>query len=38
MAGLAEFLPQRPSIEKLTEALIAGFQSRFAIEFEPRLD
>jgi len=38
MAGLAEFLPERPSIEKLTEALIAGFQARFAIEFRPRVD
>jgi len=38
MAGLAEFLSERPSIEKLTEALIAGFQSRFDIEFQPRAD
>jgi hypothetical protein len=38
MAGLAEFLPERPSIEKLTEVLIAGFQTRFGIEFQPRVD
>ncbi|HET9220712.1 MAG TPA: lipoate--protein ligase family protein [Terriglobia bacterium] len=38
MAGLAEFLPERPSIENLTDALIAGFKTRFAIEFQPRLD
>jgi lipoate-protein ligase A len=38
MAGLAEFLPERPSIVKLTEALIAGFRTRFGIEFQPRVD
>ena len=38
MAGLAEFLPERPSIERLTEVLIAGFQTRFGIEFQPRVD
>lgn len=38
MAGLAEFLPERPSIEKLTDALVAGFQKRFNAEFRPRVD
>jgi lipoyl(octanoyl) transferase len=33
MAGLAEFLPVRPSIEELTDSLVAGFQKRFAAEF-----
>lgn len=33
MAGLAEFLEVRPSIELLTNALIASFQDRFATEF-----
>ena len=33
MAGLAEFLPARPSIEELAESLVAGFQKRFATEF-----
>ncbi len=39
MAGLAEFLQERPSIEKLTGALIAGFQKRFLhrIQTESRL-
>ena len=38
MAGLAEFLPQRPSIENLTSALLAGFRKRFIVEFRPRVD
>lgn len=38
MAGIAEFLPERPSIERLTEALIAGFRTRFGIAFQPRVD
>ena len=38
MAGLAEFLPERPSIERLTGALIQGFMTRFSIEFKPRVD
>jgi lipoyl(octanoyl) transferase len=38
MAGVAEFLPERPSLEDLTEALLAGFRKRFDIEFRPRLD
>jgi lipoate-protein ligase A len=38
MAGLAEFLPERPSIDNLAKALIEGFRARFAIEFQPRVD
>jgi lipoate-protein ligase A len=38
MAGLAEFLPERPSVEKLMEVLIAGFQTRFGVDFQPRVD
>jgi hypothetical protein len=38
MAGLAEFLPERPSIEKLADALVAGFRKRFNAEFRPRVD
>ena len=36
MAGLGEFLPVRPSIEDLTNALIASFRSRFSIDFSGR--
>ena len=35
MAGLAEFLPKRPSVEELINALLAGFQQRFGIELSP---
>jgi lipoate-protein ligase A len=38
MAGLAEFLPNRPSIAELTNALIGGFQSAFAVDFRLRAD
>ena len=38
MAGLEEFLPQRPSIAELTNALVGSFQNRFAIEFRQRVD
>lgn len=38
MAGIAEFLPERPSMEVFTGALIAGFQSRFPVEFRRRVD
>jgi len=38
MAGIAEFLAERPSIEDLMEALISGFRSRFGVEFQPRVD
>jgi len=38
MAGIAEFLPARPSIEAFTGALIAGFQSRFLVDFRRRVD
>jgi lipoate-protein ligase A len=34
MAGIAEFLPDRPTIQDFTAALIEGFRSRFAIEFQ----
>ena len=33
MAGLAEFLPQRPTVEQLRGALIRAFQDYFSIEF-----
>jgi lipoate-protein ligase A len=33
MAGLSEFLTQRPSIQDMTAALVRGFQNRFGIEF-----
>jgi lipoate-protein ligase A len=33
MAGLTEFLPERPPIAELTNALVAGFRQRFGIEF-----
>ena len=38
MAGLAEFLPQRPTIAELTGVLIGAFQARFGIEFHRRVD
>ncbi len=37
MAGLAEFLPQRPMIERLRSALIRAFQDYFSIEFRLRV-
>lgn len=37
MAGIAEFLAVRPSIEQLTEALTRGFEGRFGIEFRRQL-
>jgi len=36
MAGLAEFLPERPTIEQLTSTFIRAFQDRFSIEFQLR--
>jgi lipoyl(octanoyl) transferase len=33
MAGIAEFLPHRPSRVELTDALVASFRERFGIEF-----
>jgi len=36
MAGLAEFLPERPSLAILTNALIGSFQDRFVMEFRRR--
>ena len=38
MAGIAEFVPVRPSLEELTNQLVEAFQSRFAIEFRRRAD
>jgi lipoate-protein ligase A len=38
MAGLAEFLPQRPAINELTNALVGAFQDRFGIGFTRRAD
>jgi lipoate-protein ligase A len=34
MAGIAEFLPARPSLDRFREALVAGFESRFGIELK----
>jgi lipoate-protein ligase A len=36
MAGLAEFLPERPPIAHVMNALIAGFQQHFAVDFRRR--
>jgi len=36
MAGLAEFLPERPAIPLLTNVFIGSFQERFGIEFRQR--
>ena len=36
MAGLAEFMAERPSIEQLTGTFIRAFQERFSIEFHLR--
>lgn len=36
MAGLAEFLPERPTIEQLTGTFVRAFQDRFSIEFQLR--
>jgi lipoate-protein ligase A len=36
MAGLGEFLPERPSLAQLTNAFITSFQERFGIEFRLR--
>jgi len=35
MAGLGEFLPKRPTVKELIDALVTGFQSRFSIDFQP---
>ena len=35
MAGLAEFLPTRPLMQELVDALVIGFQTRFMVEFRP---
>jgi lipoate-protein ligase A len=34
MAGLAEFLPERPALRDILEALSKGFRTRFDIEFQ----
>lgn len=36
MAGIAEFLSQRPTLAELTGAFIRGFQDYFSIEFQVR--
>jgi len=36
MAGIAEFLPERPTVAVLTNALIGSFQDRFGVEFRRR--
>jgi lipoyl(octanoyl) transferase len=36
MAGLAEFMPERPSMGQLRSTLIRAFQDHFSIEFRPR--
>jgi lipoate-protein ligase A len=36
MAGVAEFLPQRPTVEELSGAFIRAFQEHFSIEFVAR--
>ena len=36
MAGLAEFLAERPTIEQLTGTFVRAFQDRFSIEFRRR--
>jgi lipoyl(octanoyl) transferase len=33
MAGLAEFLPKRPSVKELIDALLTGFRTRFQVDF-----
>lgn len=38
MAGLAEFLPARPPVAALINALVGSFQHRFGIEFRHRAD
>jgi lipoate-protein ligase A len=34
MAGLAEFLPARPDVKELINALLFGFQTRFDVDFQ----
>jgi len=36
MAGLAEFLPERPTLEQLTRVFVRAFQEHFSIEFRIR--
>lgn len=35
MAGLAEFLPARPLVNEVIDALLNGFRTRFEVEFRP---
>src|SRR2546428_5233893 len=36
MAGVAEFLPERPTLQQLTGVFIRSFQEYFAVEFQVR--
>jgi len=36
MAGIAEFLPQRPAVSELTRIFVASFEATFGIEFRQR--
>jgi len=36
MAGVAEFMPERPTPQELMAALIEAFQEHFGIEFQLR--
>jgi hypothetical protein len=36
MAGIAEFLPERPTVALLTNALVGSFQDQFGVEFRRR--
>ena len=36
MAGITEFLPERPTIEKVRNAMVGAFQDHFAVEFRLR--
>jgi lipoyl(octanoyl) transferase len=38
MAGLQEFLPIRPTLAHLINALVGSFQDRFAVDFQRRVD
>jgi hypothetical protein len=36
MAGVAEFLAERPTVKELTATFVRAFQERFSIEFQLR--
>jgi lipoate-protein ligase A len=38
MAGITEFLAERPTIQSLTQAMVCGFQEYFGIEFRLRTE